>query len=86
MQDLLLLMQGFHLSFQALHTVYHAIEGRKGLRGFLAGEGGVGGEFEGGEDDIPFTLEVFLNSFEILARELVREAEKGLILCNQVAY
>lgn len=56
------------------------------MRGVLAGEGGVGGKFEGGEDNITLTFKVFLNSFEVLARELVREAEKWLVLCDQVAY
>lgn len=53
------------------------------MRGILAGEGGVG-DFKGGEDDITLTLEMFLNGFEVLACELVREAEKRLVLCDQV--
>ncbi len=50
--------------------------------GILAGEGGVGGGFEGGEDVLVFPLDVPLDRLEVLAGDFVGEAEEGLVLLN----
>ncbi len=52
--------------------------------GILAGEGGVGGGFEGGEDVLVFPLDVLLDRFEVLAGNFVGEAEKRLVLLSGV--
>jgi len=81
LDGLLFLMQGFQFPLQALHPADHAIEGGEGRDGSLAGEGGVGGRFEGREDRCLLLFDVPLGDFEVFAGEFVRETEKRLILC-----
>lgn len=65
-----------------MHSTDHAVEGSDGLGRILAGQGGVGGGFEGGEDFLVLPFDVLLDGFEILAGKFVGEAEEGLILLH----
>ena len=80
MQHSLFAPQEFHLPFQALHSSNHAVERGDRFGRILAGEGGVGGGFEGREDVFVFPFDVFLSSFEIFTGDLMWEAEERLIL------
>ena len=46
----------------------------------MAGQGGVGGGFEGGEDVLVFPLDVLLDGFEVLSGDFMWEAEERLVL------
>lgn len=46
----------------------------------MAGEGGIGGGFEGGEDGFFLFLDVLLDGFEVSAGDFVGEAEERLVL------
>ena len=80
MQLLFIVVYAFHLSLEALHALYHGVERGYGGGGVLAGERGVGGRFEGGEDGFFFFLDVLLDGLEVSAGDFVGEAEEGLVL------
>ena len=80
MQHPLFAPQGFHLPFQALHSSNHAVEGGDGFGRILAGEGGVGGGFEGREDVFVLPFYVLLSSFEIFSGDFVGQTEERLVL------
>ena len=63
-----------------MHSGNHAVEGGDRFGRILAGEGGVGGGFEGREDVFVLPFDVFLSRFEILTSDLMWEAEEWLIL------
>ena len=65
-----------------MHSTDHAVEGGNGLGRILAGQGGVGGGFEGREDFLVLPFDVLLDRFEILAGKFVGEAEERLILLH----
>ena len=79
-QSLFLAVQGRHLPLQGLHAGDHVVERGDGFGGVLAGQGGVGGRFEGGEDIFVFPFDVPLDGFEILSGDFVWETEEGLVL------
>ena len=72
-EGLLFPVEAFHLALQALHAGDHRVEGRDRSGGVLAGQGGVGGRFERGEDVLVLPFDVLLNGFEILSGDFVRE-------------
>lgn len=51
----------------------------------MAGQGGVGGGFEGREDVLVLSFDVLLNGFEVLSGKFMWEAEEGLILFQRVS-
>ena len=80
MQHPLFAPQGFHLPFQALHSGNHAVEGGDRFGRILAGEGSVGGGFEGREDVFVLPFHVLLSRFEIFTGDFMGEAEERLVL------
>ena len=62
----------------------HCVEGLERGVGVCALEGGIGGGFEEGKDIFVFALEVLLGGFEVLAEELLGEAEEGLVLWDSI--
>lgn len=76
----LVAVQALHLALEALQAADHAVQGRDRPGRLLAGQGGVGGGFERGEDVLVLPFDVLLDGFEILPGEFVGEAEEGLIL------
>ena len=66
---------------QATQARYLGVERGRGLLGSaIGGEGGVGGNFDGGENGGLVAFKSALEGFEVLAGELVGKAEKGLLL------
>lgn len=81
MQDLLFLVQAFHLPLQPLHTADHHVQRVQGLGGVAGSvEGSIGRRFEGGEDDVAGVFDMLLHRFEILAGELAGKAKDRLLL------
>lgn len=68
-----------------MHSTDHAVERSDGLGRILAGQGGIGGGFEGREDFLVLPFDVLLDRFEILAGKFVGEAEEGLILLHPIS-
>ena len=75
--------EGLEFAFEAAHAVDHGVEGGEGRGRGRAGEGGVGGGSEGREDGFALVLDVFLDRFEVLAGEFVRQPEQGLVLSSK---
>lgn len=67
-------MQTLHFPLEALHATYHGIEGGNGCVGVLTGERGVGGGFDGGDDDAFFVLNMLLDSLKILSDDLMGQS------------
>ena len=64
-------MQCLHLPLETLHTAYHIVERPKRLAGFFLGKAGIGGRLERSKDFLIFSLDMSLDSLEILAGQLV---------------
>ena len=73
-------MQGLHLPLQTVHSVDHGVQRSDRLGRILAGQGGVGGGLERGEDVLVLPFDVLLDRLEVLPGDFVREAEEGLVL------
>jgi len=63
-----------------LHAVYHVVETREGGSRVLAGEGSIGGGFEGGENVLVFALDMPLDCLEVFTGEFMRKSKERLVL------
>ena len=86
MQRLLLAVQGLHLPLQPLHPGDHAVQRGDRLGSVLAGEGGVGGGLEGGEDVLVLPFDVLLDGLEVFPGDFVRETQEGLVLFDCMSF